>query len=153
CLEERTVPDSGTWTALSNAAPSPNLGTMILLTDGTVMVQGANTTSSWYKLTPTATGSYSNGTWTTLAPMNTPRLYFASNMLQSGKVLVVGGEYTDAGQTFTRTGEIYDPLTDTWTVIADFPQSQFGDDPSVLLSNGNVLAGYISGPQTYLYNP
>lgn len=40
-LEERTLLDSGTWTQLANTSPSSNgLGTMILLNNGTVMVQG-----------------------------------------------------------------------------------------------------------------
>ena len=42
---------------------------MLLLTDGTVMCQqqgGRN----WKKLTPDAKGSYLNGTWSDLAPMN-----------------------------------------------------------------------------------
>jgi hypothetical protein len=65
------------------------------LTDGTVMVQGPDSgaTNIWYKLTPASSGSYLNGTWSTLASLNTPRLYFASEALTSGKVLVIGGEY------------------------------------------------------------
>ena len=64
-LEARDLP-AGTWTQLTNLAPAPagdtgdNLGTMLLLTDGTVMVQGGGTTSSWYKLTPNSSGGYIN---------------------------------------------------------------------------------------------
>src|SRR5262249_46973486 len=60
---------------------------------------------------------------------------------------------TDAGQVFTNTGEIYDPVANSWSFIANFPNSQFGDDPSALLPDGTLLTGYISGPQTYIYNP
>jgi hypothetical protein len=145
------------WTALTNAAPSPNgTGTMMLLTDGTVMVQGggsAGAASNWFRLTPNATGSYTQGTWGTLASMHTPRLYFASNVLTDGRVLVQGGEYTNLGQVFTNTGEIFDPVAGTWTKITRFPKLQFGDDPSQLLPDGRVLAGYISGPATYIYDP
>jgi hypothetical protein len=125
---------------------------MMLLTDGTVMVEGGGQASSWYKLSPNASGSYVNGTWTTLASMHQTRLYFASNVLPSGNVFVEGGEYSSAG-SFTNTGEVYNPSTNNWTTIANFPQTQFGDDPSVVLDGGNILTGYISGPQTYLYNP
>jgi hypothetical protein len=128
---------------------------MILLTDGTVMAQGSGggAVNTWYQLKPNSSGSYVNGTWSQLPSMNTPRLYFASNVLPSGKVFVQGGEYTDQGQVFTNTGEIYDPVAQTWTPIATFPQSAFGDDPSLLMSDGRVLTGYISGPQTYFYDP
>jgi hypothetical protein len=155
-LESREVlaHGPGTWTALSNLAPA-GLGTMMLLTDGTVLATGSNTqvVNTWYKLTPDANGSYVNGTWTQLANSNTARLYTASNVLQSGKVFVMGGEYTDQGQVFSNTGEIYNPMANTWTPIATFPNSQFGDDPSQLLPDGRVLTGFIGGPQTYIYNP
>src|SRR5262249_24027900 len=33
------------------------------------------------------------------------------------------------------------------------PTSQFGDDPITVLPNGDVLAGYLNGPETYVYHP
>jgi hypothetical protein len=145
------------WTALLNSAPSPNgTGTMMLLTDGTVMVQGggsATAVSTWYQLTPDSTGNYGKGTWTQLTSMHTPRLYYGSNILTDGRVFVQGGEYTNQGQVWTRTGEIFDPVAGTWKTITNFPKSQFGDDPSQVLPDGTVLCGYLSGPQTYIYNP
>ncbi len=144
----------GTWTTLTHPAPS-NITTMMLLTDGTVLAQGSASTPTWYKLTPDASGSYVNGTWSPLASMSMPRLYFASNVLPDGRVFLVGGEFTGSGfdHTNTNTGEIYDPVANTWTAIQDFPQHSFGDDPSALLPDGRVLAGYIVGAQTYIYDP
>src|SRR5262249_27475003 len=62
---------AGTWTALSSPAPA-SIGTMELLSDGTVMASGAAgfASSAWYRLTPDATGSYAAGTWSSLANMN-----------------------------------------------------------------------------------
>jgi hypothetical protein len=37
---------------------------MLLLTDGTVMVQQGFSTQGWMKLTPDITGNYVNGIWT-----------------------------------------------------------------------------------------
>jgi hypothetical protein len=85
--------------------------------------------------------------------MNTSRLYFASNVLPSGKVFVQGGEYTDQGTVWTNTGEVFDPALGTWTPTSTFPQSRFGDDPSEVLPDGRVLVGYLSGPDTYFYDP
>lgn len=151
-LEPRLVP-AGTWTQLTNLAPA-GIGTMMLLSDGTVMAQEGGT-EKWDKLTPNAFGSYVNGTWSSLAPMSTQRLYYGSNILPDGRVFLVGGEYSGAGlpQNFNNTGEIYDPVANTWTPIANFPQSAFGDDPTQVLPDGTVLAGYLSGPQTYIYDP
>jgi hypothetical protein len=132
---------------------------MMLLSDGTVMAQNGdpNTPANrnqWYRLTPTSSGSYASGTWSNLASMSLPRLYDGSNVLPDGQVLVVGGEYTTSNTAvLTNTGEIYNPVTNSWSSIANFPQSQFGDDPTQLLPDGRVLAGYVNGGQTYIYNP
>ena len=154
-LEDRVVP-TGTWTSLAHLAPS-GTGTMMLLSDGRPMVQGPDNAAvkTWFALTPDSSGSYVNGTWSPLGSMNLERLYYGSNMLPDGRVFVVGGEYSGPGttQNFTRTGEIYDPLANSWTSIANFPQSQFGDDPTELLPDGRVLGGYLNGPQTYIYDP
>jgi hypothetical protein len=84
-LEVRVVP-TGTWTSLANLAPSSNgTGTMMLLSDGTAMVQGggsAGTANTWYQLTPNASGSYVNGTWSQLSSMRVQRLYFVGGGFQ-----------------------------------------------------------------------
>jgi hypothetical protein len=149
-LEERNLL-SGVWTNLANLAPNTT-GTMMLLSDGTVMVQGGGTTGSWYQLTPDSSGSYVNGTWSNLPSMRVSRLYYASNVLTDGRVFVVGGEYTSDGG-FSRTGEIYDPAVNSWANTANFPQSMFGDDPTSMLPDGRVLGGYIVGPESYIFDP
>lgn len=146
------------WTQVTNLAPSLDAppsatGTMLLLTDGTVMVQG-NPLNTWMRLTPSAKGSYADGTWSSLASMSTARLYFASHILPSGKVWILGGEYSGAylQQNITNTGEIYDPVSNTWAPIAHHPDASFGDDPSMLVSGGQILAGSIFTNKTYLYD-
>ena len=81
---------AASWTPLNNVAPS-GAGTMMLLTDGTVMVE-ENDIIHWMRLTPDAQGNYINGDWTTnpISAMSTPRLYFASQVLPSGKGLGLG---------------------------------------------------------------
>jgi hypothetical protein len=152
-LEARELP-AATWTPLTNLLPA-STGTMLLQTDGTVMVQGGGVSNLWYKLTPDSTGSYVNAAWSPLASMAIKRLYGGSVVLPSGKVLFVGGEYsgTSGSQNETNTGELYDPQTNVWSPIAPFPQGNFGDAPLEVLSDGTVLAGYLGGPDTYLYHP
>ncbi len=150
--------NAGPWTKLKNPNPGYGSGNLILHTDGTVMVQSGQIGGDpqyWTKLTPDSAGSYVNGTWTVLAPMSTLRLFFGSNVLPNGKLLVLGGEYSGPNfdATFTNTGEIYDPVADTWSPIPDFPEVYFGDDPTMLLPNGKVLCGYIIGSKTYLFDP
>jgi hypothetical protein len=144
---------AASWTHLTNLALD-NAGTMLLLTDGTVMVQGYSPGNNWMRLTPDRTGSYINGTWSALASMSLPRLYYASHILPSGKVWLLGGEYSGFGlpANWTNTGEMYDPVSNTWSSIAHHPEANFGDDPTMLLRNGQILAGSLTTRNTYLYD-
>jgi hypothetical protein len=146
------------WNPVLNGgtgAPVP-VDDEILLSDGTVMAHAVDPvnpySADWYKLTPDASGNYNNGTWAQIASMSIGRGAFVSNVLPDGRVFVLGGEYSSDGG-FTNTGEIYNPVTNTWTLTADFPQPIFGDDPTEILPNGTILAGYALGPQTYIYSP
>jgi hypothetical protein len=157
-LEDRRMLSGNPWTPLVNQAPD-YAGTMMLLTDGRVMVQGYDPGDNWMTLTPDASGSYINGTWSSIASMSTTRLYFASNVLPTGKVFVLGGEYSDPNYdaNWTNTGEIYDPVANAWSSITPFPDpsGHFGDDPSMLLSNGTDIltgGGAYEGGITYIYH-
>ena len=63
------------WTPLKNPPPFGTPGTMLLESDGTVLVHDEpdnNTTggtNAWYKLTPDSNGSYIDGTWSQIASM------------------------------------------------------------------------------------
>jgi hypothetical protein len=148
----------GSWTPLVRQAPD-YIGTMLLLTDGTVMAQGASGTNNdgaskhWFKLTPDASGSYVTGTWTQLADMHHERLYYASTVLRNGKVFIAGGEYTEAGGVDTNTAEVYDPVADAWTEIPGPPGwAYIGDAPVKTLFDGTVLLGDIFGNRQGRYD-
>lgn len=153
-------PTVGHWTPLTHLAPEAT-GTMLLLTDGSVMAQGtynggANTGNGdnhWFKLTPDTHGSYADGTWTPMASMHLPRTYYASAVLPSGKVLVAGGEYTDSGAVVnTNAAELYDPVADAWTEIAGPGWDHIGNAPIKTLFDGTVLLGSIFDNETAIYN-
>src|ERR1039458_4599356 len=115
----------GTWVPLTNQAPD-NIDNLLLLSDGTVMVASGEPGAggignAWYRLTPDANGSYLNGTWSTLAPMHYDRVYYSSQVLRDGRVLVAGGEYG----TGTNSAEVYDPLANTWTVTPPPPSFHY----------------------------
>jgi len=123
---------SGTWTPLVHPAPG-GIGTMLLLSDGTVMAQNSGT-AIWYRLSPDIHGSYASGTWSNMAAMHDTRLYFSSDVLTDGRVFIAGAEYG----TGTNTGEVYDPRNNTWTSTPAPGQTLF-DSVSKILPNGNVL--------------
>ena len=147
----------GTWTALTNPAPDQNAGVMLLLSDGSIIAKtvgaASDTTQSgvvWDKLTPDSLGSYINGTWSSIAPMHLSRLYFASQVLKDGRVFVAGGEYGTGGSN----AEIYDPVSNVWTMIPSLGIPIL-DANSEVLQNGKVLLATLDGGgnNTIIFNP
>src|SRR5216684_941875 len=142
---------AGTWQPLTNQPPFQAC-TMLLLTDGSVFVNGYQSTQNW-KLVPDSDGSYVNGTWVRLADMLTTRLYYASAVLADGRVFVAGGEYSTSGGD-TKDVEIYDPVWNTWKTINAPPGwNNIGDAPCCMLADGRVLLGSIFTTETSIFDP
>ena len=162
-LESQSSARAGSWSQLAANAPG-NVQLMLLLTDGTVMCSDGGG-GNWYKLTPDSTGNYANGSWTNLASMHYQRRFFSSQVLQNGKVMVAGDEYgTDGGGT----SEIYDPQSNTWTLVPvpsglltigyydDGSCAGFRDSDSILLANGTMMVAPVvpvNANQTMIYDP
>jgi hypothetical protein len=161
-LESRiAMSNSGTWTPLTNMMPGGGSGTgnMMLLSSGVVMIQGGGDNlagyANWYALTPDARGSYVDGTWSQLGSMHLRRLDYASVMLPTGDVMVLGGEYSgkNLDKNYTDETEIYDPVANAWTVTASVPDSDgYGDEPAEVLPNGSVLTADGNTTATYIYD-
>ena|SRR5271165_2310815 len=138
---------TGSWQSLTHQ-PTFNAGTMLLLTDGSVLCHdepnsaAVSGSSHWWKLVPDATGSYQNGSWTRLADGPNSPLYFACSVLRDGRVFVAGGEYNGTGaQVELLAAELYDPVANVWTAIGTPPGwTKIGDAPSVVLPDGRVNA-------------
>jgi hypothetical protein len=142
---------SGTWQGLTNQPPFTT-STMILLTDGRVMVQ-EEATAHWHALTPDAFGSYVNGTWSSLADMSFWRRYYASAVLRDGRVIVIGGEQSGGGGD-TNQGEIYDPVSNGWTPIPSPPGwATVGDAVCCLFPDGRFMIGALGTPDCTIYDP
>jgi len=135
---------SGTWTDTTAKLPfvdgpwNPKQ-----LTDGTVLVEDFCTSpEQWYKLTPDNKGNYVNGTWSAIATMPTgySPLFFASQILTDGRLIVNGGEYNDCSGDWTNKGALYDPVGNTWTTVnPPTGWSSIGDAQSVILPDGSYM--------------
>lgn len=142
---------AGTWQGLIHQ-PNFNTSTMLLLSDGRVMVQ-EEATQHWHALTPDQYGSYINGTWSPLADMSIWRRYYASGMLKDGRIVIIGGEQSGVGGD-TNKGEIYDPVSDTWTSIPSPPGwAIVGDASCCILPDGRLMIGALTTPQCAIYDP
>ena len=142
-----------------------------LLTDGSVIVQnnGFWATPEMWKLTPDINGSYVNGTWSQIASLPYTPSYTASAVLADGRVIVLGGEYTDWDYNFnlTNQGAIYDPVANSWTSITgpDFfvnfyptygdnqSSHPVGDAASVILEDGTFMVFDKLSKQAAIWNP
>ncbi len=160
-------PGPSPWTPLA-ATPPINPGAMILLTDGSLMIQDQgsanNGTANWWRYAPDVNGSYVSGIWTQLASLPASfkyaPLYFASAVLPDGRVIIEGGEYNFGKLVWTNQGAIYDPLTNSWRKMV--PPSggtgnwvRIGDAPSAVLANGTFMlaaSGYSGTTNEALLN-
>ena len=135
---------AGQWTR-ATTPPQPGVGHALLLTDGSVLAISGNCnagTGRWYRLVPDSTGSYVNGTWKSggTLPAGYNPLYFASAVLPSGNVIIMGGEYNACVGAETTLGAMYFARANHWTSVAAPPGwSSVGDAASVVLPNGKFM--------------
>jgi len=151
---------TGSWQNLTHQ-PSFNAGTMLLMTDGSVLCHdepnggGVSGSRHWWKLVPDSAGNYQAGGWTQLADGPNSPLYFACSVLRDGRVFVAGGEYNgSSAQVELLAAELYNPVGNSWASIGTpAGWTHIGDAPSAVLPDGRVLLGDIYGNRTALYDP
>lgn len=163
------------WKNLNNSFPG-HPDTCLLLTNGDVMCHEYRT-ANWHRLHPDNTGSYVNGTWDSPSIASMPNgtdasivkgvfcspctyapLYFASQVLPDGRVVIIGGEDNTNGQTWTNIGFMYDPYNTsqgTWSAQLNEPfgTGNIGDAQSIVLQNGTMLLANISTSDAATYDP
>ncbi len=135
---------AGTWTK-TKRAPASAVAHALLLNDGSVLVNSIffqNHADPWYRLVPDSTGSYINGSWKNAwtLPSGYNPLYFASQLLPDGRVVIMGGEYNNGSSVWTTAGALYNPATNKWTTLTAPPTwSSVGDAQSIILPNGKMM--------------
>lgn len=152
------------WTFLNNQPPIAS-GVMLQLRDGRILVN--DTSGNWEVLTPDATGSYVNGTWSSAgstAAFNYGPLYYGSQVLMDGQTVVVeGGEYNFGSAVWTNQGArlTYSGASFTW--VPNAPPAgwgNIGDAQSVILADGRYMqatccfgigaeSAFYTGPNTW----
>ena len=148
-----------TWTALKNQ-PGANVGALMLLRDGRVLVheEQSGNSRAWHILTPDASGSYVNGTWSSggLLPTNYAPWFFGSQVLLDGKTVVVeGGEYNNGRSAWTTLGSVGTISGNTINWVSNSPPagwSNLGDAESVILANGVYMQSNCCTAQNALFN-
>ena len=128
---------------------------MELLSNGTVMAQGPGVSSNWYALTPKRRRQRRHEAVPVLAREHeTQRLGHGDERPRRRPGLRLGGEYSGRGvrQNFTHTAR---STTRSPTSGRTSPTSRRASSATTrrMLPNGNILVGYLSGPQTYTFSP
>ncbi len=148
-----------TWTPLNNQ-PGANLGAMLQLRDGRILVheEQSGNSRAWHILTPDSTGSYINGTWSSggMLPSGYSPWFFGSQVLLDGKTIAVeGGEYNNGQSKWTTLGALGTISGSTITWTSNSPPSGWttlGDAESVILADGTYMQANCCTPQNALFN-
>lgn len=144
------------WKAISGVPAGLSPDTMLLLSDGSVLVHHAYG-AEWWRLRPGGAGKYDAGSWSGPFKMAHARQFFASGVVQDGRVFVIGGEYLDGSSTPADSplAEIFDPQTETWSTLnkpSAYNQIN-GDASACILADGRVLCGSLSTNLTATWDP
>jgi hypothetical protein len=148
---------SGNWTDLGQQQfPDRQEGTAVIQIDATVspattkiyMIGGGVSGVAALRNPLTAetidlTAPTPATTWSRVADMNFPRVNVNGVLLPDGTILVIGGQRngkwnTDPGAVLET--EIYDPTTNTWSVVASMLFPRQYHSIAVLLPDGRVLS-------------
>ena len=139
------------WVEKSSPMPSGYWDDEAAVVNGTIYLMGVILYYDWStNLWDISSNNYaynpSTGSWTTIAPMPTPRISFSIATCDN-KIYVIGGfEATasnGASQVSCSVNEVYNPSTDTWTTAASMPIAAAGAQANTV--NGKI---YVMGGST-----
>ena len=153
-------PVSGSWTKAKDLNVGRKNHTATLLKSGKVLVAGGSPPgSSGSFLSSAELYDHTTGKWSKTGDLNLTRRSHSATLLQSGKVLLVGGDCTSKTPgcpSRAAVAELYDPKTGKWSKAGSLitPRAY---QSAVLLPSGKVLVagGAASGliKTAELYDP
>jgi hypothetical protein len=142
-------PSNNTWSLTGSMHDARGYHTATLLNNGKVLVAGGRNSSD---------GSHksaelydpASGTWSLTDHMSTVRAFHTATLLNDGRVLVTGGFDVRQGAStgIFDSAELYDPVTDTWSVTGKMNLVR-SDHAATLLSDGRVIVTGGYGNLTY----
>jgi N-acetylneuraminic acid mutarotase len=149
-------PDSNTWSSAGTMSSARIDHTATLLPNGNVLVAGGYIPVQLGSL-PTGTTSVDiynpvSNSWSSAAPMSTPRIGHTATLLPNGKVLVANGACCWYGRGFpdpSASAEVYDPVSNSWSSTGS-PTTYRASHTASLLPSGEVLVAGGAGAENDL---
>jgi hypothetical protein len=129
-------PATGTWRATGSLSAARVWHTATLLPSGKVLVTGGD--SGGGALATAELYDPATGTWRATGSLSRRREHHTATLLSSGKVLVAGGMSCCATTDFLASAELYDPVTETWSVTGSLTRTRVRHT-ATLLQSGQVL--------------
>ncbi len=128
-------PNTGNWSATGSLSVARRNHTATLLSDGRVLIAGGVVDNPDGTISTLATAEVydpATGGWSSAGTMNSPRGLHTATLLESGKVLVSGGD------GLAGTAELYDPISGAWRLTGSLLEFRSGHRASPL-NDGRVL--------------
>lgn len=133
---------TGQWTFLANRnSGSRDFGTSVMYDVGKVLVVGGGDPP--LKTAEVIDLNADSPVWKTVQSMAQPRRQLNATVLPDGKVLVTGGT---SGSGFNNAvgavlkGEMWDPVTERWSTMAEMRVPRLYHSTAILLPDGRVLS-------------
>ena len=152
------------WDALPYAAYNDILGSAVQYEPGKVMKCGGGSgplQNPFDNKTQVIDMSVPSPRWAVVAPMTYPRGWANLVLLPDGRALAVGGGTGDGydADCAVHAAELWDPVTQTWTVMASQARPRQYHSTAILLPDGRVLSASgehagVGGEKNYeIYSP
>ena len=133
-------PATGVWSPAADMHVPRDDHSATLLADGRVLVTGGVSGGDGGSPAEKTVEIYdpARDTWTVADHMFLARFNHAATLLQDGRVLVTGGFNIGANHVASKDAELYDPVADRWSQIANMKTPR-ATHVAILLADGRVL--------------
>lgn len=110
-------PATDTWSPVASLLTARSDASATVLLDGRVLVAGGEAPGR-NALASAEIYDPATDTWQSAGSMAVASNRHTATLLPNGKVLVMGGYNSSPSLTFTQRAELYDPVANTWTLMA-----------------------------------
>ena len=147
---------AGAWTAVAETLDEHDHGSAVMYGDGKVLLVGGSVRRNVlpYARAEVIDLQHASPAWRSVAPMTWPRSLHNATLLADGTVLVTGGssrERPNEADGAVLAPELWNPATETWSVLAPATVPRIYHSTAVLLPDGRVLSAGGGHPGTVSY--